>query len=112
MRPAGLASRGQAFHLTSELVFLPTYGSWLNWIESEFAALRYFALDGTYHRTHAEQNAAVAAHIRWRNATPNRRPVSRPSHRSANGPITRPRLRDDAQRQRSLPVARVRTATA
>ncbi|EHN72034.1 transposase [Streptomyces coelicoflavus ZG0656] len=30
-----------------ELVFLPTYGSWLNWIESEFAALRYFALNGT-----------------------------------------------------------------
>ncbi|MCO6007188.1 transposase [Actinoallomurus purpureus] len=27
-----------------ELVFLPTYASWLNWIEAEFAALRYFAL--------------------------------------------------------------------
>ena len=26
---------------------LPTYSSWLNWIESEFAALRYFALNGT-----------------------------------------------------------------
>jgi hypothetical protein len=25
-----------------ELVFLPTYASWLNWIEPEFAALRYF----------------------------------------------------------------------
>lgn len=51
-----------------ELVFLPTYGSWLNWIESEFAALRYFALNGTDHRTHIEQNAAIAAYIRWRNA--------------------------------------------
>jgi transposase len=51
-----------------ELVFLPTYGSWLNWIESEFAALRYFALNGTDHRTHAEQNAAIAAYVRWRNA--------------------------------------------
>ncbi|MEU1550645.1 transposase [Nocardia sp. NPDC005745] len=30
-----------------ELVYLPTYSSWLNWIESEFAALRYFALNGT-----------------------------------------------------------------
>jgi len=50
-----------------ELVFLPTYGSWLNWIESEFAALRYFALNGTDHRSHAEQNAAIAAYIRWRN---------------------------------------------
>ncbi|WP_239104211.1 transposase [Microbispora corallina] len=51
-----------------ELVFLPTYGSWLNWIESEFAALRYFAPNGTDHRTHDEQNAAIAAYIRWRNS--------------------------------------------
>ena len=50
-----------------ELVFLPTYGSWLNWIEAEFAALRYFTLNGTDHRTHAEQNAAIDAYIRWRN---------------------------------------------
>jgi transposase len=50
-----------------DLVFLPTYGSWLNWIESEFAALRYFALNGTDHQTHAEQNAAIAAYIRWYN---------------------------------------------
>lgn len=49
-----------------ELVFLPTYGSWLNWIESEFVTLRYFALNGTDHRTHDEQNAAIAAYIRWR----------------------------------------------
>jgi hypothetical protein len=39
-----------------ELVFLPTYGSWLNWIESEFASLRQFALNGTDHHSHAEQN--------------------------------------------------------
>ena len=51
-----------------ELVFLPTYGSWLNWIESEFAALRYFALNGTDHRTDAEQKAAIAAYARWCNA--------------------------------------------
>ncbi|WP_327749914.1 hypothetical protein [Streptomyces europaeiscabiei] len=42
--------------------------SWLNWIESEFAALRYFAINGTDHRTHDEQNAAIAAYVRWRNA--------------------------------------------
>nr|WP_307961654.1 transposase [Salinispora arenicola] len=41
-----------------ELVFLPTYASWLNWIEAEFAAVRYFALGGTDHRTHAEQGRA------------------------------------------------------
>jgi transposase len=51
-----------------ELVFLPTYSSWLNWIEPEFAALRYFALGGTDHRTHAEQGAAIAGYLRWRNA--------------------------------------------
>jgi transposase len=50
-----------------ELVFLPTYGSWLNWIEAEFAALRYFALNGTDHRNHTEQNAAIAAYVRWHN---------------------------------------------
>jgi transposase len=50
-----------------ELVFTPTYGSWLNWIEAEFAALRYFALNGTDHRSHTEQNAAIAAYVRWHN---------------------------------------------
>ena len=48
-------------------MFLPTYASWLNWIESEFAALRYFALNGTDHRSHAEQDAAIGDYIRWRN---------------------------------------------
>jgi transposase len=50
-----------------ELVFLPTYASWLNWIESEFAALRYFALNGTDHRSHTEQGEAIAAYVHWRN---------------------------------------------
>ncbi|WP_342801248.1 IS630 family transposase [Nocardia sp. No.11] len=50
-----------------ELVFLPTYSSWLNRIECEFAALRYFALNGTDHRSHAEQDAAIGDYIRWRN---------------------------------------------
>jgi transposase len=50
-----------------EPVFLPTYGSWLNWIESEFAALRYFVLGGTDHRSHDERNAAIGSYVRWRN---------------------------------------------
>lgn len=50
-----------------ELVLLPTYSSWLNWIESEFAALRYFALNGTDHRNHGEQDDAIGAYIRWHN---------------------------------------------
>ena len=36
------------------------YGSWSNWIESEFATLRYFAVGGTDHRSHAEQKANFA----------------------------------------------------
>ncbi|WP_142100002.1 transposase [Pseudonocardia cypriaca] len=36
---------------------------------TEFATLRYFALNGTDHRSHDEQNAAVAAYVRWRNAS-------------------------------------------
>ena len=55
-----------------ELVFLPTYGSWLNWIEAEFAALRYFALNGTDHRSHAEQNAAIGC--QWPVRSPRWRP--------------------------------------
>jgi transposase len=50
-----------------DLVFLPTYGSWLNWIESEFSALRHFALNGTDHRSHAEQNTTISAYLRWHN---------------------------------------------
>ena len=30
--------------------------------------MRYFALNGTDHRTHAEQGDAIAMYIRWRNA--------------------------------------------
>jgi hypothetical protein len=52
----------------TELVYLPTSASWLNWIEAEFAALRYFALSGTDHRSHAEQGEAIAGYMRWRNA--------------------------------------------
>jgi hypothetical protein len=33
----------------------------LNWIESEFAALRYFALNGTDHRSHGEQTTSSPA---------------------------------------------------
>jgi transposase len=66
-----------------ELVFLPTYSSWLNWIEPEFAALRYFALNGTDHRTHAEQGDAIARYLRWRNAR------ARPKHNFAPGSVIR-----------------------
>lgn len=54
-------------HNDIELAFLPTYSSWLNRIECEFAALRYFALNGTDHRSHGEQDDAIGTYIRWRN---------------------------------------------
>lgn len=47
-------------------MLLPTYWSWLNWFEPEFAALRYDALNSTDHRSHAEQNAAISAYVRDR----------------------------------------------
>jgi hypothetical protein len=34
----------------------------LNWIESEFAALRYFALNGTDHRSHGQQTTSPRLH--------------------------------------------------
>ena len=51
-----------------ELVFTPTNASWTNWIECEFTALRYFALNGSDYRDHATQNRAIASYVRWRNA--------------------------------------------
>ncbi|MFE3055754.1 transposase [Nocardia sp. NPDC059236] len=50
-----------------ESVFLPTNSSWLHRIECEFAALRYFALNDTDHRSHGEQEDAIGDYTRWRN---------------------------------------------
>jgi transposase len=50
-----------------ELAYTPTYSSWLNRIEAQFQALRYFALDGTDHPSHAEQASMIRRYIRWRN---------------------------------------------
>ena len=50
-----------------ELAYVPTNASWLNRIESQFTALRYFALDGTDHRSHAEQGRMIRRYIGWRN---------------------------------------------
>ena len=44
----------------------PSNASWLNWIECEYTALRYFALDGSDYPSHA-QEAAIAAYVRWAN---------------------------------------------
>ena len=46
---------------------MPTNASWLNRIEAQFTALRYFALDGTDHPSHAEQASMIRRYIAWRN---------------------------------------------
>ena len=58
-----------------ELVFTPSNASWLNWIECEFTALRYFTLDGSDYPSHAAQETAVPGYVRWANkhAKPKRR---------------------------------------
>jgi transposase len=38
-----------------ELAYTPHYASWLNRIEAQFTALRYFCLDGTDHDSHEAQ---------------------------------------------------------
>ena len=50
-----------------ELAYVPTNASYLNRIECQFTALRYFALDGTDHRSHEEQNSMIRRYIAWRN---------------------------------------------
>jgi transposase len=51
----------------AELAYVPTNASFLNRIECQFTALRYFALDGTDHRSHEEQNSMIRRYIAWRN---------------------------------------------
>lgn len=50
-----------------ELAYVPFYGSWLNRIEPQFTALRYFALDGTDHDNHRQQASMIRRYIIWRN---------------------------------------------
>jgi len=45
----------------------PTGASWLNRIESHFAAVRKFALDNTDYQSHDEQQAAIEQYLAWRN---------------------------------------------
>ncbi|PBC36891.1 IS630 family transposase [Rhodococcus sp. ACS1] len=50
-----------------EIAYTPTNSSWLNRIEAQFTALRYFALDGTDHASHREQSSMIRRYIIWRN---------------------------------------------
>ncbi|MFD5749005.1 transposase [Streptomyces sp. NPDC127033] len=50
-----------------EIAYTPTNSSWLNRIEAQFTALRYFTLDGTDHAGHKEQGSMIRRYIIWRN---------------------------------------------
>jgi transposase len=50
-----------------ELAYTPTNASWLNRIEAQFTALRYFTLDGTDHGSHREQASMIRRYLAWRN---------------------------------------------
>ena len=50
-----------------ELAYTPHYASWLNRIEAQFTALRYFCLDGTDHESHQAQAQLIRRYIAWRN---------------------------------------------
>jgi hypothetical protein len=51
-----------------EIAYTPTNSSWLNRIEAQFTALRYFALDGTDHLSHQQQASMIRRYIIWRNS--------------------------------------------
>jgi len=51
----------------TEIADTPSNCSWLNRIEAQFTALRYFALDGTDHSSHREQASMIRRYIIWRN---------------------------------------------
>jgi len=50
-----------------ELAHVLTNGSWLNRVEAQFQALRYFTLDGTDHASQQQQASMIRRYIAWRN---------------------------------------------
>ena len=51
----------------AEIAYTPANSSWMNRIEAQFTALRYFTLDGTDHASHTEQASMIRRYIIWRN---------------------------------------------
>ena len=74
----------------AEIAYTPFYGSWLNRIEPQFTALRYFTLDGTDHESHREQARMIRRYIAWR-----------------NGHVTDPKLRKVIKRASTIKRAKV-----
>ena len=50
----------------AEIADTPANASWLNRIEAQFTALRYFGLDSTDYLSHAEQGSMMRRYIIWR----------------------------------------------
>ncbi|WP_307794349.1 transposase [Arthrobacter cavernae] len=77
----------------AELAYVPFYSSWLNRIEPQFTALRYFALDGTDHPSHTAQAGMIRRFISWRNhhtTDPKlRKVIHRASNQTGKGCLTR-----------------------
>ena len=65
--PQGQARRAVGRGSNVEIAYTPTNSSWLNRVEAQFTALRYFALDGTDHASHQEQASMIRRYIIWRN---------------------------------------------
>lgn len=63
----GEQMREWAIQNNVELAYTPHYASWLNRIEAQFRALRYFTLAGTDHPDHATQARLIRRYIHWRN---------------------------------------------
>ncbi len=53
--------------IAKEAADLLIHCSWLNRIEAQFTALRYYTLDGTDHADHKEQGSMIRRYIIWRN---------------------------------------------
>ncbi|HEY2262192.1 MAG TPA: IS630 family transposase, partial [Streptosporangiaceae bacterium] len=51
----------------AEIAYTPSNSSWMNRIEAQFTALRYFAPDGTGHASRKEQASMIRRYITWRN---------------------------------------------
>src|SRR5262249_13998689 len=49
------------------LYYTPSNASWLNRIESQFTALKEFALNNSDYRSHEEQIEAILLYLDWRN---------------------------------------------
>lgn len=62
-----------------KLYFVPTNTSWLNRIESQFTALKKFALDNSDYHSHEEQQDSIESYLAWRNG---RREIAIESWRS------------------------------